>query len=184
MALSAIMESPPLILTLALDSATQQYFDALRTRYFPPERNFMAAHCTLFHHLPGSEEKAVRSEIEAVAARTPELSLEVLPPRSLGRGVAFPLQSEALLALHKRLQEVWRDWLTPQDRQRLWPHITVQNKVDGATARATLAVLQSEMDTIPKTALGTGLRLWYYRGGPWEEIAQFSFGKDPVRASE
>ena len=43
----------PLILTLALDADSQAHFDALRKQHFPPAINYLAAHLTLFHHLPG-----------------------------------------------------------------------------------------------------------------------------------
>ncbi|WP_204248378.1 hypothetical protein [Hymenobacter sp. PAMC 26628] len=43
----------PLILTLALDTDSQAYFDELRRQHFPAKINYLAAHVTLFHHLPG-----------------------------------------------------------------------------------------------------------------------------------
>ncbi|WP_460503719.1 2'-5' RNA ligase family protein, partial [Hymenobacter agri] len=93
--------------------------------------------------------------------------------RSLGRGVAFTLENDELRALHRRLQAEFADYLIPQDRQKLQPHITVQNKVDPAAARQLLAELQAGF--APFEALGTGLHLWAYRGGPWESLAEFPF---------
>ena len=49
----------PLILTLMLDEGTQAWLDALRRAQFPPERNLVPAHVTLFHALPGGELDAV-----------------------------------------------------------------------------------------------------------------------------
>lgn len=46
----------PLIVTLALDEQAQARFDALRSRHFPPDRNVLDAHVTLFHALPGEQE--------------------------------------------------------------------------------------------------------------------------------
>src|ERR1700712_5017184 len=43
----------PLILTLALHGEDQARFDRLRIAHFPPERNLIPAHITMFHHLPG-----------------------------------------------------------------------------------------------------------------------------------
>ena len=42
----------PLVLTAALDDETFDWLDGLRRRHFPPERNHLAAHLTLFHALP------------------------------------------------------------------------------------------------------------------------------------
>ena len=165
--------SAPLILTLMLDAKSQAYFEALRQQHFPPAINYLAAHLTLFHHLPGAELAAVRARLQAVAQARPPLPLRVVGLRSLGRGVAFVLENDELRALHGQLQADFAPYLTPQDRQKLQPHITVQNKVDPAAARQLLAELQAGF--APFEAVGTGLHLWAYRGGPWESLAELPF---------
>ncbi|WP_208644854.1 2'-5' RNA ligase family protein [Mucilaginibacter kameinonensis] len=45
-------EKKTLILTLRLDEESQAFFDEMRKRHFPQERNFLKAHLTLFHQLP------------------------------------------------------------------------------------------------------------------------------------
>ena len=167
-------DSPaPLILTLALDAAAQTYFNALRRQHFPPAINYLAAHLTLFHHLPGNQLAAVRAQLQAVAAGQRPLPLQVSGLRSLGRGVAFNLLNDDLLALHRRLQAAFAPHLTPQDQQKLQPHVTIQNKVAPASAHQLLADLQA--DFAPFGAVGTGLHLWAYHGGPWESVAEFPF---------
>ncbi|GAB2779688.1 2'-5' RNA ligase [Hymenobacter luteus] len=163
----------PLILTLTLDEAAQAHFNALRQQYFPPERNYLQAHVTLFHHLPGPEARAITEYLARVAATTPPLPLQVAGLRFLGRGVAYDLHNPELLQLHRSLQTAWAAWLTPQDQQRLKPHITVQNKVEPAVARALHQQLTAEF--MPFEAAGTGLTLWAYRNGPWEQLQQFPF---------
>ncbi|MBC8082612.1 MAG: 2'-5' RNA ligase family protein [Hymenobacter sp.] len=167
-------DTAPLILTLALDDASQDYFNALRRRHFPPKINYLDAHLTLFHHLPGPELAAVREQLHASCRGQAPLELQVTGLRSLGRGVAFALENAGLRDLHRQLQEVFAPHLTPQDRQPLQPHVTVQNKVDPAVARQLLADLQA--DFAPFGAVGTGLHLWAYRNGPWESVAEFPFG--------
>ena len=166
--------APPLILTLALDATSQAYFDALRQQHFPPAINYLKAHLTLFHHLPGAGLAAVRAHLQAVAQARPPLALGVAGLRSLGRGVAFGLESDELRALHRQLQTDFAAYLTPQDRQPLQPHITIQNKVAPAAARQLLADMQAGF--APFGAVGTGLHLWAYRGGPWDSLAEFPFG--------
>ncbi|MET4076833.1 2'-5' RNA ligase family protein [Hymenobacter sp. UYCo722] len=164
----------PLILTLRLDPASQAYFDALRQRHFPPAINYLAAHLTLFHHLPGAELAAVRAHLQTLARATGPLPLRVAGLRSLGRGVAFNLENDELRALHRQLQTHFAPYLTSQDQQKLQPHVTIQNKVDPAAARQLLAEMQA--DFVPFEAVGTGLRLWAYRGGPWASLAELPFG--------
>ena len=161
-------------LILTLDAAAQAYFDSLRQRHFPRAINYLAAHLTLFHHLPGTGLAAVQTHLQAVAQARPPLPLRVTGLRSLGRGVAFTLENDELRALHRQLQADFAPHLTPQDQQELQPHITIQNKVDPAAARQLLADLQA--DFRPFEAVGTGLHLWAYRGGPWESVARFPFG--------
>ncbi|MFC6225768.1 2'-5' RNA ligase family protein [Hymenobacter artigasi] len=163
----------PLILTLALDAAAQDYFNDLRRRHFPPAINYLAAHLTLFHHLPGAELAAVQAQLTAIATGQRSLPLAVTGLRSLGRGVAFTLENDELRALHRQLQAAFAPHLTPQDQQKLQPHVTIQNKVAPAEARALLADLQA--DFTPFEAVGTGLHLWAYRNGPWENLAGFPF---------
>lgn len=167
---------PPLIVTLTLDEAAQERFDALRRAHFPSQRNVLAAHVTLFHALPGEHEQAVRGEL-ALQARRPAFQVRVAAVRSLVRGVAYALESPDLSALHGRLVQAWQPWLTQQDRQRHRPHVTVQNKADPDRARALLAELQAGF--VPYDVPARGLALWRYLGGPWEPLAELQFSGPP-----
>ena len=46
----------PFLVTLGFDEATFTRLEELRRRYFPPERNVVPAHLSLFHRLPPEEE--------------------------------------------------------------------------------------------------------------------------------
>ena len=160
----------PLILTLTLDEAAQARFDALRAAHFPPERNHLAAHVTLFHALP--DVPAVRDHVRS-AARRPAFPVRVTGLRSLGRGVAYVLEAPELTALRRELADGWEGLLTAQDRQRHAPHVTVQNKVTPEQARALLAELSAGFAPYDVTA--TGLASWRYLGGPWEHVETAAF---------
>ena len=168
------MDTDPLILTLTLDAASQAWFEARRRTHFPAARNFLAAHLTLFHALPAAEAPEILTVLAAEAAARPPLALAVERVLFLGAGVAYALESTELRALHRQLQSRWQPHLTPQDRQPLRPHVTVQNKVPPAAARALHGQLTAEF--LPFAATGTGLHLWTYRGGPWESRAGWPFG--------
>lgn len=160
----------PLVVTLALDEQAQQRFDELRRRHFPPERNHLAAHVTLFHAVPGELEQQVRNDLESAAVRPP-IALRVTGPRSLGRGAAYDLVSAEMIALRQALAAGWQQHLTNQDRQWHRPHVTVQNKVDPETARRTLR----ELPPASGTVTGTGLALWRYLGPTWQPLAALPF---------
>lgn len=126
----------PLIVTLALDAATQGRFDELRAAHFPPERNHLAAHVTLFHALPGEHLEQVRADLGEAAERS-AYEVRVTRVRALGRGVAYDLRSTESTAQHAELARRWAPWLTPPDARPLSAHVTVQIKVRPVTEPRT-----------------------------------------------
>ena len=173
---TGVSESP-LILTLTLNPGSFAYFDDLRRRHFPPERNFIPAHLTLFHHLPGNQLDRVRGTLEAVAADTGAMTLVVTGLSRLGGGVAYRLEAAELMTLRRRLAGAFAAWLTPQDRQKFSPHVTIQNKVPPSVARALHEAMSRCFTPFPARA--TGLDLWRYLGGPWQHAGHFAFRRDP-----
>lgn len=125
----------------------------------------------MFHHLPNEEN--IIATIQATAATAPVLQLQVSGVVNIGRGVAYKIDCPPLMALHKQLQQIWKGRLTQQDQQGLWPHVTVQNKVDVATAKSLQQQLASSFQ--PFTAQGIGLSLFTYEGGPWAKVADYPF---------
>ena len=167
------MAPDPLILTLALESGAQARFDALRRVHFPSERNFVPAHVTLFHALPGGEHPAVARDLVDRCGTMAPFDVRATGVRFLGRGVAYALESSELARLRGGLARAWAAWLGAQDQQGYRPHLTVQNKVAPETARTLHATLQAGFT--PFDIRATGLVLWHYRGGPWDEAGQFAF---------
>ena len=170
-------DADPLILSAVLEAPVQHRLDALRRAHFPPERNHLDAHVTLFHHLPGAHADAVRATV-AAAARTSPPSVEVTGVRLLGRGVAVTLASPALTEIRDALAREWRSWLTTQDRAKRDLHVTVQNKVAPATARTLHAELSAALH--PERTRAVALALWRYCGGPWEPVDRFAFTLPPA----
>ncbi|AWB24169.1 2'-5' RNA ligase family protein [Methylobacterium currus] len=168
------MPQDPLILTLELDEAAFAEFDGQRRRYFPPALNRIPAHVTLFHHLPGEEERGIVETLAAEVRAEGPLPVKVASLRFIGRGVAYALESPRLSSLRGRLAAGFAPWLTPQDRQGYRPHVTVQNKVAPEEARALHRELGAAF--VPREITGTGLLLWRYLGGPWEARGRFPFG--------
>ncbi|MBB3969122.1 2'-5' RNA ligase family protein [Mucilaginibacter phyllosphaerae] len=162
----------PLLLTLNIDTDAQQFFNDLRKQYFPADRNFLDAHLMLFHQLPPHEPK-IMEDIETIVQKHQNISLQVSGLSSIGNGVAYKIESGPLQQLHKQLQVLWAQWLIPQDKNKLWPHITIQNKVKPDAAKALLNHLSAGF--IPFAMQGTGLSLWEYQGGPWQFVQEFNF---------
>ena len=132
----------PLILTLTLEPALADPLNALRRKHFPPERNFLDAHVTLFHALPGEHEETVRRGLEALCAATPAFGVRVPRVRQWGKGVFAELSSPDLLTFRQDLAARWDDLLTPQEYQVA---ITVAS---GATNRETANALFLSQKTV------------------------------------
>ncbi len=173
----AAADSRPLILTALLDTATQEFFEQQRHRWFPSHLNLIPAHVTLFHHLPGERCDAIRLELMKHCAAWAESPLAATELRFLGRGVAYSINSPGLAAFRGMLARLWQSELTAQDRQGWRPHVTIQNKVAPAQARALYSQLQAEFR--PVEGRVAGVCLWRYLDGPWEGEAIFPFGKAP-----
>ncbi len=168
-----MIEHSALILTLQLDQETFARFNQLRQQYFPPEKNFLPAHVTLFHKLPGEQEQTIQQVLQAQCARTSILHLTFLKVRSLGRGVALDINCLELVQLRQQLATTWNHWLSRQDQQGYRPHITIQNKTTPEAARQLYGQLVHEWQ--PWEGRGEGLLLWRYKGGPWEFMKEFRF---------
>ncbi len=166
------MSDDPLILTLKLDPASFERFDALRRAHFPPALNHIPAHLTLFHKLPGERLEEVVGYLTTSALAGP-LQLRAIGLRKLGRGTAFEITGAELKAWRGRLAHEWTEWLSPQDRQAFRPHVTVQNKVEPIMARALYEQLSDSFQ--PFDLEGVGVLVWRYLGGPWRLEAEVGF---------
>jgi hypothetical protein len=162
-------EGPPLIVTLEADAASQVRFDAARERWFPARRNVVPAHLTLFHQLPGLSEGEAALRLHRIAEGTAPLPFRVATVMSLGGGVAFRLEVPGIEAVRGRILNP--DDRIAQDRGRIRPHVTVQNKVDRTRAAVTLQAVQAGF--APWDGEGRALRLWRYMRGPWEAAGRF-----------
>lgn len=163
----------PIIITAEMGKTDQAWANALRRAHFPVARNFLDAHITLFHHLPPNHLAEVKSRLSALAKEYPAPVAKLCEVMMLGRGVAYRVESPELLALRDGLAEAFQGLLIPQDQARLRLHITVQNKVEPAVAKALHAELEQGFK--PRPIAITGLGAHYYLGGPWQRIGSWSF---------
>lgn len=176
------LDDAPLILTVRFDGASFDRFQAMRQKHFPPARNHIPAHLTLFHHLPGARIGWIIDTLRPVAARAAPVTGRVTGVRFLGKGVAYDLDCPEIERMRSDLSAIFADVLTPQDRQRIRPHVTIQNKVAPDEARALCDDLRAGFRPFAFTA--TGLLLWRYRGGPWDAAGAFPFKGLPDRPGD
>lgn len=163
----------PLIVTALLPRDLHAWATALRTQYFPPERNYLEAHVTLFHAIPAQCEGEVAGLLKQLAGEFAPVEAQLLGLMSLGRGTALRLESPGLLRLRDTMAEHWRGLLTAQDQHRPRLHVTIQNKVAPAEAKALQLALEGSIAAHRFAFRGIGLHR--YLGGPWGHIRDFAF---------
>jgi 2'-5' RNA ligase len=167
--------SKTLILTLQINKEAEEYFTELRNQHFPANINYLRAHLTLFHNLPDDE--YVHQSIKICCDHYSRFKMDVTEVRSIGNGVAFKIQSDSLMQLHANLQNRFKSFLIPQDQQRLWPHITIQNKVPATVANQLAAQLKMSFE--PFSIEAEGISVWEYLNGPWSLLQNHQFTGKP-----
>lgn len=168
-------DAAPIVVSALFGPADHDWLDGLRRAHFPPERNILPAHLTLFHHLPPSIETELRARLTAATLHVPPPAARIAGPIGLGRGVALRVDSRALEAIRDELADAFAACLVPQDGAPWRPHVTIQNKVDPAIA-ATLRASLSRCFA-PRPLAIAGLAAWRYRGGPWEPLSRHMFSR-------
>jgi 2'-5' RNA ligase superfamily len=156
-----------------LGDADFAWADGQRRAYFPPERNQLRAHLTLFHHLPPSCEGELLGRLRAATLDAPPPAM-IDGLMSLGYGVAYRIRSDALCQIRADIAEAFAGLLIPQDQAAWRPHITIQNKAKPVIAKELLMQLSAEFK--PRPLMIAGLAAWHYMGGPWWPIAAYRFG--------
>ncbi|MDB5656170.1 MAG: 2-5 ligase family protein [Tardiphaga sp.] len=164
------MDEKTYILTAEMDDASFAWLDALRRQHFPPARNFLSAHLTMFHRLFALQ----IDQLQAIAMPPAPIDLDFHAVRFLGSGVAFSVGSPALERLRRDIIATVGGELSRQDSQKWLPHVTVQNKVKADAARALFERLGHGF--VGRAGHATGLVVWEYLGGPWKRSHRLSFG--------
>jgi 2'-5' RNA ligase len=166
----------PLILTFKLDSDSQQRLDRWRGAHFPKDRNFLKAHLTIYHQLPGQMLKGIQESLTTFVK-----SHAVIPLRfdrlMMRQGfVGVGVTSEEMLIYKSELNALFHADLRAQDRQPYRPHVTVTNKGSPREAENVFRQLEAEFE--PWDGQILALELYHYRGGPWELADIFEFSGD------
>jgi 2'-5' RNA ligase superfamily len=166
-----VRRDPSFILTLKLDEDSFGLLQSWRTRYFPPERNYLPAHLTLFHTLSAQQIENLQAHWPALAGAP--IELRYVAPRLLGGGVAINVESPGLVAMRTRLMTAMSGAYTRQDQQPFRAHVTIQNKVPPAQARELFEHYQTQFK--PWSGRAQAVLVWEYLGGPWALQSEHPF---------
>jgi len=167
----------PFILTAALPPEIQGWAEGLRRAHYPPERNHLHAHVTMFHSFAPSLLEELKDFIPSVASEFAAPKATISGIMDLGTGTAIALASDELLTLRAMIADHFHGALTDQDLYEPRPHITIQNKVTKREARALQAALHLEVEIKADAGPFTfpALELHHYLGGPWELTKRSAF---------
>lgn len=137
--------SKAILILAALPPDIFAWADGLRRKYYPPERNRLPAHVTLFHGLPPSAAGEVQARLQALAAQLPPPAAQITGIMDLHGGTALRIRSAGMEATHAELAAQLHGIVQQRDRHDLQLHITLQHKVPLAQARDLQAQL-AKMD--------------------------------------
>jgi hypothetical protein len=165
-------DAAALIVTAELGKADFAWLDTLRRRHYPPERNRVPAHLTLFRTLPPSAEAEVRRSLRRQAEAAAPLA-EISGVMDLDSGVALRVSSHELDKIRGELAEEFHGLLTAQDIGLWTAHVTIQNKAEPREARALLRHMRSRFE--PRPLEIAGLQLIRYVEGEWEPLGAWRF---------
>ena len=167
----------PFILTAALPPEIQAWADSLRRAHYPPERNHLHAHVTVFHSFAPSLLEELQRFLPRLTGEFAAPTAHVSGLMDLGTGTAIALASPELLALRALMTDHFQGSLTEQDLYEPRPHVTIQNKVSKREARALQAELTLEVER--RVERGSfafpALELHLYQGGPWKLVYRSAF---------
>ena len=161
------------IVTAELPGDVLSWADGLRAKHYPPERNKLAAHVTLFHAFAPS----LREELHRVLGRLagnyarPTAQIDSLMP--LGTGTALAIRSPGMLAIREHIAEHFHGALTAQDSHAPRLHITIQNKVTSQAAKALQRDLSATLE--PRAFSFAGLGLHLYCETHWDSQGSWTF---------
>lgn len=149
----------PLLVTAELPPDVLAWADGLRRAHYPPERNRLRAHVTLFHALPHFIEDELLDVLRDLArAAPPAAVIEGL--MKLGGGTALAVDCPAMVELHGRIAGRMHGLLTQQDTAARRLHITIQNKVTLEQARTLQAALEPDLRPVRFRFPAFGLYAW------------------------
>ncbi|KAG7575307.1 hypothetical protein FFLO_00471 [Filobasidium floriforme] len=184
----------PLILTLTLDKASHAFLTNLRSKYFPPSRNFLSAHVTLFHAIPPHRINELNQHLNHICATTGGWDVFIGEPKAMGkRGVLVNVRERPSATVenihHELLTSLNRgvksndDRLTDQDARPLGkPHVTILNKAKDEEQvdkclQEVLKVFEEMKQPGQKNGQqvgrAIGFELWEYMGGPWKPLKAY-----------
>lgn len=161
------MSAAPIVVTALFGPGDDGWLQELRRTHYPPERNRVPAHLTLFRHLPPSAETELAARLAAVTGAPPPPAA-IVGILDLGEGTALRIDSPALVQIRETLAEALHGLLIPQDQAPWRAHITVQNKVAPREARRLQQRLRAAFT--PRPLAIRALASWRYRDGLWEPL--------------
>jgi hypothetical protein len=161
-----------LIVTAEIAPGDFSWIEGLRRAHYPPERNQVPAHLTMFHAIAPSSEGELRARVTRIIHRKPPRA-EIAGLMDLGGGVAFRIVSPDLDAIRGELSHDLHGLLGAQDSGGWRPHVTIQNKVAPKVACQLKRSLERGFS--PRSLAISGLGIYRYLAGPWEKLAVYPF---------
>jgi hypothetical protein len=163
----------PFIVTAVLPPDILAWADGLRRQHYPPDRNRLVAHVTLFHSFAPSLRDELRGVLAEMAGEFSAPSASINDTLDLGSGTALAVKSSGMDQIRALIAEHFHGALTAKDLHEPRLHITIQNKV----IRRLAIALQQELaiSLRARDFAFRGLALHIYRTTHWDTVGEWPF---------
>lgn len=138
---------------LKLDEEATLQLEVLRKKYYPKHLNQHKAHLTLFYKLYLKHTAPLEHAIKALSIKPFEILIDHIHIMPAGMQLQVT-EKQQLVKIKRGLISKLNPWIFKHDRNKYYPHVTIQHGVTAFKAQQTAAQLKSDFKPIKATVIG------------------------------
>lgn len=139
--------------TLLLDPQATEQIEALRKQYYPRHLNKHKAHITLFYKLYLKHSGPLKQALAHLEVKPFEIIIDQVHVMDTGMQLLVG-EKTALVQLKRKLITRLDKWVFRNDRNKYFPHVTIQHGVTAFKAQQSSEMLLSHFTPIKATVIG------------------------------
>lgn len=147
------MKSAHMQVTLILDPKATEQLEALRTQYYPRHLNKRKAHITLFYKLYLKHSGPLQHALTHLEIKPFEITIDQVNVMEDGMQLLISEKS-TLVQLKRKLITRLDKWIFRNDRNKYFPHATIQHGVTAFKAQQSSEILLTNFVPIKATVIG------------------------------
>lgn len=139
--------------TLHLDPKATEQIEAIRKQYYPRHLNKHEAHITLFYKLYLRHSGPLKHALAHLEVKPFEITIDQVHVMDTGMQLLVS-DKTALVQLKRTLITRLDKWIFRNDRNKYFPHVTIQHGVTAFKAQQSSHILLTNFTPIKATVIG------------------------------